>query len=127
MSRSVIYNYSDFHFFVKPIPQNYRLYLLADVNNTIPGDQLNSTTFGRCKVGRPPNNASAPGVDGLLSATDIELANWLQANEERMESWEEREDTFDKDNTLCNQNAMMASRVMHLCDWGPREYSNYSF
>ena len=109
------YNYSDFHFFGIPIPQNYRLYLLADVIGTKPGEQLNSTTLGRCKVGRPPNNATAPGIDGMLSATDNALENWMQVNEEEYES--------DK---LCYQRAMNAKRVMDLGERGPHEYSNYS-
>ena len=102
-----------------PIPNDYRVYLLADNRYREPDDMLKSIMLGRCNFGRPPDNATAPGVDSMLSATDMELEKWLDANE-KMET------RFHEGNKLCDPQATLAERVMALGEWGPRAYSNYS-
>ena len=74
--------------------------------------------FGACKVGRPPDNASAVGVDGMFSANDTVLASWLQGNEETNDNR--------RKNKLCKEWVMSARRLVDLGEMGLREYSNYS-
>ena len=111
-----IINYSDFHFLECRSPSDYHIYLLADDKFTTPEDQLKSIRLGLCSSGRPPDNATAQGVDSVLSATDEELEEWLEENEE----------TLDEGNKLCDPAAKTARRVMSLGKCGPRAYSNYS-
>lgn len=110
------YNYSDIHFFGMPISRDYHIYVFGDDRYNETNEQLQYLYLGRCNMGRPTNNATAPGVEGMLSANNSDLTKWLKKNEE----------VYEGGNKLCAEKAMVGRRVQGLSDWAPRGFSRFA-
>ena len=87
-----------------------------DESNKKPNEQLQSIKLGSCKYGLPPGNTSGKGVENVLSASDIELENWLKSNEGASN------ETY----KLCDQEARLAERVKNFSELGTHIFSNYT-
>lgn len=114
VSKSLDQTHSDFHFFGMPIPSDFRLYVLADMQSTA---MFPTIKLGGCRAERSPDTISGPGVQEMSAATDEELQQWLMANEAQ----------FEDSNKLCAEEMLTATRVKSPPEWGSFGLSeNYS-